>query len=132
MYAIETKDLNKSFYENKVLKNVELKIKKGDFFGLLGPNGAGKTTLINIIAGLTIQDSGYCKLHGLDSVNQSVEIRRLLGVVPQELVFDPFFTVWETLKFQSGYFGVSKNDKWLNEILNNLGLESKKYSNMRL
>ena len=106
-------------------------IEEGEFFGLLGPNGAGKTTLISILAGLAKATSGSIKVNGLDVQNEPLKTRKLLGIVPQELVFDPFFTVKEALKFQSGYFGVSKNDDWIEELLVSLGLADKANSNMR-
>jgi hypothetical protein len=93
----------------QALGGVDLAVRQGEFFGLLGPNGAGKTTLISILAGLVRADSGTAAVLGRDVVTQYREARRLLGVVPQELVFDPFFTVRETLRFQSGYFGLRAN-----------------------
>jgi ABC-2 type transport system ATP-binding protein len=106
-------------------------IPKGEFFGLLGPNGAGKTTLISCLAGLVRSDSGRISVLGRDVVADYRDARRLLGVVPQELVFDPFFTVRETLRIQSGYFGIRKNDDWIDEILANLDLTGKADTNMR-
>jgi ABC-2 type transport system ATP-binding protein len=99
---------------------------------LLGPNGAGKTTLINIIAGLTLASSGSVRVKGHDVVAEYREARRMLGVVPQELVFDPFFTVRETLVFQSGYYGIKKNNSWIDEIIHHLDLADKADTNMRL
>ena len=104
---------------------------QGEFFGLLGPNGAGKTTLINVIAGLARADSGTVSVMGADVVNDYRRARRMLGVVPQELVFDPFFTVRETLRLQSGYFGIRRNDAWIDEVMQHLDLTSKADSNMR-
>jgi ABC-2 type transport system ATP-binding protein len=92
------------------LTGVTLAVEEGEFFGLLGPNGAGKTTLINIIAGLVRADAGQVRVMGADVVADYRRARRQLGVVPQELVFDPFFTVRETLRNQSGYFGIRGND----------------------
>jgi len=100
-------------------------------FGLLGQNGAGKTTLISSLAGLVRPDSGTLKVLGHDVIKDFREARRLLGVVPQELVFDPFFNVRETLRIQSGYFGIRNNDDWIDEILANLDLTSKANVNMR-
>lgn len=111
--------------------NVSLTIQEGEFFGLLGPNGAGKTTLISMLAGLTIPTSGSVSVCGYDVRSQYQQARRSLGVVPQELVFDPFFTVRETLRLQSGYFGLKHNDDWIDEILANLALTDKADSNMR-
>jgi ABC-2 type transport system ATP-binding protein len=110
---------------------VSLAIPQGEFFGLLGPNGAGKTTLINVIAGLARADAGSVAVMGADAVADYRRARRLLGVVPQELVFDPFFTVRETLRIQSGYFGIRTNDAWIEEVMHHLDLTSKADANMR-
>jgi ABC-2 type transport system ATP-binding protein len=113
------------------LDHVSFDIQPGEFFGLLGPNGAGKTTLISILAGLSRASSGQVLVHGHDVVNDYAVARRQLGVVPQELVFDPFFTVREALRIQSGYFGIKKNDDWIDELLSSLGLADKAHANMR-
>ena len=113
------------------LNKVSFDIAEGEFFGLLGPNGAGKTTLISTLAGLTRPTEGRVLVHGHDVQADYAITRRLLGVVPQELVFDPFFTVRESLRIQSGYFGVKKNDAWIDELLDSLGLADKAGSNMR-
>jgi len=113
------------------LAGVSLEVKQGEFFGLLGPNGAGKTTLISVIAGLARADAGRAAVMGADVVSEYRRARRLLGVVPQELVFDPFFTVRETLRIQSGYFGVRGNDPWIDEVMHHLDLASKADTNMR-
>ena len=105
----------------QALDHVSLNIEHGEFFGLLGPNGAGKTTLISILAGLAHASSGRATVCGYDVVADYKSARRALGVVPQELVYDPFFTVRETLRIQSGYFGLRNNDDWIDEILFNLG-----------
>ena len=115
----------------KALNNVSFDIEEGEFFGLLGPNGAGKTTLISILAGLAKATEGRVLVHGHDVQTDYAQSRRLLGVVPQELVFDPFFSVREALRFQSGYFGVKKNDAWIDELLESLGLADKANANMR-
>jgi ABC-2 type transport system ATP-binding protein len=115
----------------KALDGVSFDIEEGEFFGLLGPNGAGKTTLISILAGLVRASSGSVLVHGNDVHKQYAQARRQLGVVPQELVFDPFFTVRESLRIQSGYFGVKNNDAWIDELLSSLGLADKATSNMR-
>ncbi|MFM9900977.1 MAG: ABC transporter ATP-binding protein [Polaromonas sp.] len=113
------------------LDDVSFDIQAGEFFGLLGPNGAGKTSLISILAGLSRASSGQVLVHGHDVVTDYAQARRLLGVVPQELVFDPFFTVREALRIQSGYFGIPKNDAWIDELLDSLGLTDKANANMR-
>jgi ABC-2 type transport system ATP-binding protein len=113
------------------LDHVSLDIQEGDFFGLLGPNGAGKTTLISILAGLTRATGGKVTVLGSDVQTDFAQARRKLGVVPQELVFDPFFNVREALRFQSGYFGIKNNDAWIDELLHSLGLTDKAGANMR-
>jgi len=110
---------------------VSLSVEEGEFFGLLGPNGAGKTTLISVLAGLTRADSGSARVLGHDVIADYRNSRRALGVVPQELVFDPFFSVRETLAIQSGYFGIRDNGAWIDEILYHLDLTSKADANMR-
>ncbi len=115
----------------KALDGVRFDIQPGEFFGLLGPNGAGKTTLISILAGLSKASAGAVVVHGFDVNTQAAQARRQLGVVPQELVFDPFFNVREALRFQSGYFGVKHNDDWIDELLHSLGLADKAHHNMR-
>ncbi len=119
----------------QALDDVSFDIEPGEFFGLLGPNGAGKTTLISILAGLSQASAGQVLVHGHDVVTDYAVARRSLGIVPQELVFDPFFTVRETLQIQSGYFGVRNdrraNDAWIDELLENLGLTDKANANTR-
>ena len=129
--AVSIVDVVKHFGSLQALAGVSLEIAEGEFFGLLGPNGAGKTTLISSLAGLVRPDSGSLKVLGHDVIKGFREARRLLGVVPQELVFDPFFNVRETLQIQSGYFGIRKNDAWIDEILHNLDLTGKADVNMR-
>ena len=129
--AIRISGIHKSFGSLHALKGVDLEVKQGEFFALLGPNGAGKTTLISILAGITRADRGVAEVLGHDVVANYRESRRVLGVVPQELVFDPFFTVREALKFQSGYFGLRKNDEWIDEIMHHLDLTEKANVNMR-
>ncbi|MEE8254494.1 MAG: ABC transporter ATP-binding protein [Nitrosomonadaceae bacterium] len=129
--AIEFKKVYKRFGAANALVGVDLEINVGDFFALLGPNGAGKTTLINVLAGLTLASSGSSCVMGHDVVINYREARRMLGVVPQELVFDPFFTVRETLSIQSGYYGLKNNDSWIDEIIHNLDLTDKANANMR-
>lgn len=115
----------------KALQDVSLRVEYGEFFGLLGPNGAGKTSLISILAGLSFASQGQARVCGYDVVSQYKSARRSLGVVPQELVYDPFFTVRETLRIQSGYFGLHHNDDWIDEVLHYLGLSEKANANMR-
>ena len=129
--AVHFDRVAKRFGSLQALAGVSLEIAEGEFFGLLGPNGAGKTTLISCLAGLARPDAGSVRVLGRDVVADYREARRLLGVVPQELVFDPFFSVRETLRIQSGYFGIRKNDDWIDEILANLDLTSKADVNMR-
>ena len=129
--AVSINQVCKRFGTLQALAGVSLEIQPGEFFGLLGPNGAGKTTLISCLAGLARPDSGSVQVLGHDVIKDFREARRLLGVVPQELVFDPFFNVRETLRIQSGYFGIRKNDDWIDEILHNLDLTSKANVNMR-
>ena len=135
MPAVSFQAVTKTFSTPKgpfqALQQVSLDIEEGEFFGLLGPNGAGKTTLISILAGLTRATSGRVLVQGSDVQANFADARRKLGVVPQELVFDPFFNVREALQFQSGYFGVRHNDDWIDELLENLGLSDKAESNMR-
>jgi ABC-2 type transport system ATP-binding protein len=115
----------------KALDGVGFSIEPGEFFGLLGPNGAGKTTLISILAGLSRATQGTATVMGHDVVTDYAAARKSLGIVPQELVFDPFFSVRETLRIQSGYFGVKNNDAWIDEVLAELGLADKAGANMR-
>nr|WP_315465382.1 ABC transporter ATP-binding protein [uncultured Rhodoferax sp.] len=115
----------------KAVDNVSLHIEEGEFFGLLGPNGAGKTTLISMLAGLSRPTSGHVQVLGSDVQTDFANARRKLGVVPQELVFDPFFNVREMLRIQSGYFGLRNNDAWVDELLEGLGLADKANANMR-
>jgi ABC-2 type transport system ATP-binding protein len=115
----------------KALDEVTFDIEEGEFFGLLGPNGAGKTTLISVLAGLTRATSGRVRVRGYDVQADYAQARRQLGVVPQELVFDPFFNVREALRIQSGYFGVKNNESWISELLESLGLADKAHANMR-
>src|SRR5262245_4683265 len=130
-YAIEARNVEKRYGALQALAGVSLAVAEGEFFGLLGPNGAGKTTLISIVAGLVRASAGEVRVLGADVVADYRRARRLLGVVPQELVFDPFFTVRETLRFQSGYFGLRRNDDWIDEVMRHLDLVGKADANMR-
>ena len=129
--AVSVRQLKKAFGAVQALAGIDLDVQEGEFFGLLGPNGAGKTTLISVLAGLARADSGQVSVMGHDVVTDYRAARRSLGVVPQELVFDPFFTVRETLRFQAGYFGLRKSDDWIDEILAKLDLTGKANANMR-
>ena len=129
--ALQIDSIAKRFGALQALGGVSLSVEPGEFFALLGPNGAGKTTLISIVAGLARPDSGSVRVMGHDVQRDFRAARRALGVVPQELVFDPFFTVRETLRLQSGYFGLSRNDAWIDELLENLDLAGKADANMR-
>ena len=120
--AIRVSALHKRFGATHALQGVSLDVRQGEFFGLLGPNGAGKTTLITILAGLTRADSGKAEIMGHDVVRDYRAARRALGVVPQELVYDPFFNVRESLRIQSGYFGLKRNEAWIDEVMHHLDL----------
>ena len=132
--AIQVEQVRKRFGQLQALDGVDLDVAQGEFFGLLGPNGAGKTTLISSLAGLSRPDSGRLTVMGHDVQREYRAARRQLGVVPQELVFDPFFTVRETLELQAGYFGIAadrQRQAWIDEILENLDLTDKAEANMR-
>lgn len=129
--ALYVEQATKRYGSTNALAGVDLKIERGEFFALLGPNGAGKTTLISALAGLVRLDSGDIHIMGHDVVRDYREARQKVGIVPQELVFDPFFTVRECLRIQSGYFGIRNNDDWIDEILANLDLTLKADANMR-
>jgi ABC-2 type transport system ATP-binding protein len=129
--AIQVEDVRKQYGQVQALDGVSLEIAPAEFFGLLGPNGAGKTTLISLLAGLARPDAGRLRVMGHDVCLSYRDARRALGVVPQELVFDPFFTVRETLRIQSGYFGLRDNDAWIDEVIERLDLTAKAHSNMR-
>lgn len=130
--AIDISGLCKRFGRVQALRDVNLRIERGEFIGLLGPNGAGKSTLINIVAGLTRADTGQVSVLGHDVVRDYSSSRRRLGIVPQELVFDPFFSVREVLRLQSGYFGLGReNHSWIDELLDALDLSTKAQANMR-
>jgi len=135
MPAVSFQNVSKTYRGERAsvraLDGVSFDIRKGEFFGLLGPNGAGKTTLISILAGLARATTGQVQVMGHDVVADYAAARMALGIVPQELVFDPFFSVRESLRIQSGYFGLRRNDDWIDELLVNLGLADKADSNMR-
>ena len=129
--AIRVESAVKNYGSLQALKGVSLDIQQGEFFGLLGPNGAGKTTLISALAGLTRLSAGRLSVMGFDVAVDYQSARKALGVVPQELVFDPFFSVREMLRMQSGYFGIARNDDWIDELLVKLDLTDKANANMR-
>lgn len=129
--AIRIQGAVKQYGDLQALAGVDLEVRQGEFFGLLGPNGAGKTTLISALAGLVRLSQGSIAVMGRDVVADYRSARRMLGVVPQELVFDPFFSVREVLRIQSGYFGIRNNDDWIDEILSHLDLSTKAEANMR-
>ncbi|MFN3594810.1 MAG: ABC transporter ATP-binding protein [Thiobacillaceae bacterium] len=129
--AIRAHALEKRYKDVHALRGIDLTVAQGEFFALLGPNGAGKTTFISILAGLARATAGRAEVMGHDVLDDYRAARRLLGVVPQELVFDPFFTVRETLRIQSGYYGLRRNDDWIDELLAHLGLADKADTNMR-
>jgi len=129
--AVDVRRLVRAYGALRALDGIDLQVEQGEFFALLGPNGAGKTTLISILAGLVRPTFGQARVMGVDVVREGPAARRQLGVVPQELVFDPFFTVRETLRIQSGYFGLRRNDDWIDELLAALELTDKADTNMR-
>ena len=129
--AIETRGITKRYGSVQALAGVDLRVEPGEFFGLLGPNGAGKTTLISVLSGLARASGGEARVMGHDVLRDYREARRALGVVPQELVFDPFFTVRETLEIQAGYFGLRNQRAWIDEVLEHLDLTAKADTNMR-
>ena len=127
-YAVETTDLAKTYAGRNgqsavhALKAVSLRVPKGAFFGLLGPNGAGKSTLINILAGLVVRSAGTARIWGYDIEREMRAARRAIGVVPQELNLDPYFTPRELLDLQAGLYGVPRNKRRTDEILAAVGL----------
>ena len=123
--AVRLRGVEKRYPRVHALRGIDLDIEQGEFFALLGPNGAGKTTLISLLAGLSRASAGSVEIMGFDVTRQYREARGAIGVVPQELVYDPFFTVRETLRLQSGYFGLRRNDDWIEELLDHLGLSDK-------
>jgi ABC-2 type transport system ATP-binding protein len=133
--AIEFERVSKTFPAAsgtvQALDDVSFTVEQGEFFALLGPNGAGKTTLISVLAGLARPTSGAARVLGFDVTRDYREARSRLGVVPQELVFDPFFTVRETLELQARYYGVANAGPWIDELLENLDLAGKAKANMR-
>ena len=126
-FAIETRNLTKSYDKEVVaLDNLSLGIKKGEIFGLLGPNGAGKSSLIGILTGSIHKTSGQALVLGKDVEKDYIFTRRNIGVVPQETISDGFFTIWQIMEFQSGFYSVKNNGNKITEILKRLSLWSKK------
>ena len=131
---IEINNLRKTYSNgNKALKGININIERGKFFGLLGPNGAGKTTTIGILTGLINLTSGNVKVNNLDVIKDYKKTRRMIGLSPQEINLDVFFTIKELLVFQGGYYGLSKNLATENadRFLDKLGLYHKKNSKAR-
>ncbi len=134
--AISVRDLNKIYgvgskNEKVALNNISLQVKKGSIFGLLGPNGAGKSTFINILADLVRKTSGHIDIFGMSHHKNLKDVKKLMGIVPQELNIDPFFTPYELLEIQAGLFGVPKKNRRTNEILKLLALEDKSHAYAR-
>ncbi|GAB3679944.1 ABC transporter ATP-binding protein [Salinisphaera aquimarina] len=130
--AISIQNVHKRYASTHALKGVSFDIQRGEYFGLLGPNGAGKSTLISVIAGLTHATSGSVAVLGHDVQQQFRAARRALGVVPQELVYDPFFPVRDMLRIQAGYFGCGRDYwPWIDELLERLDLTDKAEQSMR-
>tara|TARA_Y100001970_G_scaffold241607_1_gene305310 strand:+ start:289 stop:1212 length:924 start_codon:yes stop_codon:yes gene_type:complete len=125
-YSIEAKDVNKIFYKKskqiEALTDFNINIEKGTIHGLLGPNGAGKSTFINILGGLVKKNSGKIKICGIDIDRNSKLSKFKIGIVPQELNIDPFFSPYELLELQAGLYGIPKNKRMTDEILENLRL----------
>ncbi len=121
-----SKTFKKGQQEKKALCDVSFNIEQGDFFGLLGPNGAGKSTLISVLAKTVRPDSGTVKALGFDLASEWRQFKMCVGIVPQEITFDPFLSVYQTLYLQSGYFGLRNNKKWIEHLLEVLELEDKK------
>ena len=133
--VLYVKDLNKTYSKNSsksvhAIKNLNLEVKEGEIFGLLGPNGAGKSTFINILAGTTIKTSGEVNVWGFNLDVNPRQVRASIGIVPQEVNVDPFFTPWNILELQAGMYGIKKKDRITETILKLVSLDnqSKSYS----
>lgn len=132
-YIIDIRDLHKTYANGfEAIKGISLQIPKGAFFGLLGPNGAGKSTLINSLVGLVEPTRGEIRINGFDIKNQKTQAQMNIGVVAQEILCDPFLSVYEMLRFQSGFYGLKNNENWIDEIIDNLGLSEKAQTPCRL
>jgi len=125
------RDVTKRYGTVQALDGITLSIPRGELFGLLGPNGAGKSTLINIVTGLVRRSAGDVKVFGYDVERDYLATRSLIGAVPQELVYDHFFTVRQTLKIQSGYYGLTRNGAWVEELLERLELKEQENKTIR-
>ena len=130
-FAVETQDVRKQYPGVLALSGLSLAIPPGEIFALLGPNGAGKTTWISLVCGLVRATSGRASVFGHDVVHDAVAARKLVGLVPQEVGFDPFFTPREALRFQMGYFGIRPDDARVDEVLGAMGLSAKADTNTR-
>jgi ABC-2 type transport system ATP-binding protein len=135
--AIEARGLEKTYRGNarngpkQALKGIDLAVPRGSFFGLLGPNGAGKSTFINILGGVVVKTGGTAKIWGFDIDAQSRQARGAIGIVPQEISVDPFFTPWEALELQAGFYGLPRRERRTADILKNVGLFDKKDAYVR-
>ena len=134
--AISVRDLNKIYgvgskNEKIALNNISLQVKKGSIFGLLGPNGAGKSTFINILADLVRKTSGHIEIFGMSHDEKLKDVKKLMGIVPQELNIDPFFTPFELLELQAGLYGIPKKNRKTEKILANVGLINQKHAYAR-
>ncbi len=130
--AISVSNLTKVYGESlKALDDVSLEVEEGSFFGLLGPNGAGKTTLISVLGGLSAPTTGNAAVMGHDVVRDPQGSRRNIGIVPQEVVFDPFFTTRQYLLQQSSYYGIYDNHEWVDKLIDTMGLGDKADENTR-
>ena len=136
-FAVEAAGLSKTYRGSKhqpgkpALIEVDLSIPRGSIFGLLGPNGAGKSTFINILAGLVIKTAGTAKVWGFDIDAQPMQARSAIGVVPQELNIDPFFTPFELLELQAGLYGVPPARRHTKEILESMRLSAQAHAYSR-
>jgi ABC-2 type transport system ATP-binding protein len=130
--AIEIRGLEKTYAGGKVaLHGIDLMIPRGSIFGLLGPNGAGKSTTINILAGLVNKTGGTARIWGFDIDEHARNAKRSIGIVPQEIIFDAFFTPFETLELQAGLFGIAKAQRRTMELLRAVRLEDKAHAYSR-
>ncbi|MDX8391698.1 MAG: ABC transporter ATP-binding protein [Mariprofundaceae bacterium] len=131
-FALQVRDLNKTYSNGKTaLQNINLEVPAGAFYALLGPNGAGKSTLINILADIVLPGGGSVSMFGHDMFLERAWCKRRMGVVPQEVAFDPFFNPREVLKMTSGMFGCKPDMAWINELLERLELSEHSEKNTR-